>query len=460
MKRQLNEQVRRMYSLIYGEKAVNNKLNSIKEQAEKKADLVSDDISKFFDNLNNITTPLTQQQKGSMNFQKDVETIQIGLSILGYELPRFGIDGLFGPETAAAVQKFYNDHLNTISESANELRATLNQLGYDEKGNEISSGGEISGELSSIVSNILKDFKTTNPDVDIVVTAGNDKYHQKLSYNSKHTKGAAIDLVLKPYNQQNASSFIELLNKYKSKNSKFSYLDEYRNPTKAATGGHFHLQLGDTTAIATTQQKGVVITDEFVNKMIELLRNKNLQSDQIKQYTNKSIGDGKTLTDLDLNTNEGYESYKKIAQTFIETRPNNILRINGEMLANAAKNTYERTGKYVPPELALSQLALEGGFTNNPNARPIVTKNPYNVGNVDNGKNKYFSNVQDGINAYYDLIATRYLVGDKTPADLLNNFVNKNNQRYASAEGYEQNLSNITRRIKNISDRYITTQNV
>jgi peptidoglycan hydrolase-like protein with peptidoglycan-binding domain len=32
--------------------------------------------------------------------------MQIGLIILGYDLPVHGVDGLFGPETARAVTKF------------------------------------------------------------------------------------------------------------------------------------------------------------------------------------------------------------------------------------------------------------------------------------------------------------------------------------------------------------------
>ena len=51
----------------------------------------------FFKNFENIKTSgvITQQKKGSMNFQKNVETIQIGLILLGFSLPRFGVDGLF-----------------------------------------------------------------------------------------------------------------------------------------------------------------------------------------------------------------------------------------------------------------------------------------------------------------------------------------------------------------------------
>jgi len=37
------------------------------------------------------------QQSGGITYQKEVESMQIGLVILGYDLPVHGIDGLFGP---------------------------------------------------------------------------------------------------------------------------------------------------------------------------------------------------------------------------------------------------------------------------------------------------------------------------------------------------------------------------
>ena len=77
---------------------------------------MSDDVKEFFKTLENIKKPVSQQQRGSMSYQKDVETIQIGLELLGYELPKYGIDGLFGPETARAVNKFKNEN-KVLSES-------------------------------------------------------------------------------------------------------------------------------------------------------------------------------------------------------------------------------------------------------------------------------------------------------------------------------------------------------
>ena len=49
----------------------------------------------------------------------DVKKIQEALQYLGYSLPKWGVDGLFGPETAAAVKKFQYDN-KISSQSINE----------------------------------------------------------------------------------------------------------------------------------------------------------------------------------------------------------------------------------------------------------------------------------------------------------------------------------------------------
>jgi hypothetical protein len=138
----------------------------------------------------------------------------------------------------------YNNILENkcIIERAQDLRNTLKSLGYSEKGSEISSGGEITSEISNIVSEILKEYKKTNPDVSVKITGGNDKYHQGLSYNSKHKTGNAIDATIEPYNSKNANDFITIVKKFIQKYPKLGFRDEYTNPSNAATGKHFHLE--------------------------------------------------------------------------------------------------------------------------------------------------------------------------------------------------------------------------
>jgi hypothetical protein len=155
---------------------------------------------------------------------------------------------------------------------------------------------------------------------------------------------------------------------------------------------------------------------------------------------------------LDLQKPEHFYAYKTICNKFISKRNYNFLGLTGEMFATAAKKTQLSTGKYIPPELALSQAAIEGAFSKDRNAIPIRTKNPFNVGNTDSGKKIYHGSVQDGIQAYYDLIARNYLVKGKTANDLMNNFVNKNGNRYASGAAYEEKVKKIASSVKQLSE--------
>jgi hypothetical protein len=212
--------------------------------------------------------------------------------------------------------------------------------------------------------------------------------------------------------------------------------------------------MGRKFKIKLTEQE---FTDLIVKGLLDAIsgtKSETSKSDKSnKDSKSEKPGDLKSsgeFTPLDLNTADGYNAYKQIADRFISSRSSNLLSINGTMIADAAKNAFNNYGKYVPVELAMGQLAQEGGFSKNPNARPIKTKNPFNVGNVDSGANEFHGSVQSGIQRYYDLIAKNYLSGNKTASDLLNNFVNKNGNRYASGRDYEISVGKIADQVKNM----------
>jgi hypothetical protein len=454
MKKSLVEQIERIHTLTYGKTVV--KEGFLEDLLGKRPNdekglgndqTLPDDIKDFYDTLQSAISQggLKQEAAGSMTYKKEVKTMQIGLLLLGFSLPQHGVDGLFGPETATAVQEFKQKY-GTLKEAAEDIRSTLGSLGYQEKGSELSSGGQITDQLSTVVNNILKDFKSAKPDVKVTITGGNDKFHQGLGYESKHTLGQAVDLVLDPYNPDSANAFIQVLNKYKAQDNKFSFIDEYTNPSGAATAGHFHLQYGEGVTKGGATNKAVAFASpEMLSKLGNLLREKNITSDQLNQYLDKvKSGGGAQFTDLDITTNEGFQKYSDICQKFIDNRQPNPLNITGNMMAQAAKHAFERYQKFVPAELALAQLALEGGIGNKDmNSRPIKTRNPFNVGNVDSGADVYNSDVQQGINAYYNLIAANYLGKGKTANDLMTTFVNHSGERYASGQDYENQLNTL-----------------
>lgn len=465
MKKSLQEELRRIHEITYGKQMLSEQgdfLDNVMSALEKgynafndeiakpkideptKADYVTGDVEQFYKTLEDSIAQggLKQQARGTMSYQKGVETMQIALLLLGYQLPKHGVDGLFGPETGAAVRQFKTDN-QILNEAAEEIRNTLNDLGYSEKSGQLDSGGDITDNLSSIVSDILKDFKQTNPTVKVTVTGGNDKFHQGFNNNSKHKTGNAVDLVINPYNSDTSSDFLKILDSYKAKNSNFTYMNEYVNKSANWTGPHFHLQYG--IGKGGTQAGGVDATPATLTKLLELVKQKGVTDEDLKQYIDKvKTGGGAQFTDLDLNTEEGYKNYAKICQRFIDANQPNLLKITGDMMAKSAKQAFIKHNKYVPPELALAQLKAEGGISNgNPQSRPIRTNNPYNYKNTDKGGDYNMANVQVGIDAYYDLIARNYLGRGKTANDLVKDFTNHSGNRYAGAVNYEKVVNSV-----------------
>jgi len=188
MKKTLTEELVRMHSMMYGNQIVEQEfvdrflkdLGYRKEDDPTKADLVGDDVDEFYSTLESAAQSggISEQQRGTMQFKKEVESMQIGLIILGYDLPIHGVDGLFGPETAAAVNKFTEENLDGETEvkskmtmatpkMLNKLIELLKQKGItSEDINKLSDprvGGEkisLTGDWLEMSKQLIRKFET------------------------------------------------------------------------------------------------------------------------------------------------------------------------------------------------------------------------------------------------------------------------------------------------------------
>ena len=121
--------------------------------------------------------------------------------------------------------------------------ADFSVIGFEdeEKGEEISNGGDITADMAKYGIAVLEKIKEMYPNIKVRVTGGNDKYHQSLNYNSRHKAGKALDFTISPASQQNINSIVGILQGFSAGDSNFRFLNEYKDPTKAATGKHFHI---------------------------------------------------------------------------------------------------------------------------------------------------------------------------------------------------------------------------
>jgi peptidoglycan hydrolase-like protein with peptidoglycan-binding domain len=484
-KRTLKEELERIHSITYGKKVLleDDLLTKLIQGADTnaikpiddptKADYVDNDVAKFLTDLKSIKQPVSQQKLGSMQHQKEVETVQIGLVLLGYELPRFGIDGLFGPETAEAVRKYKTDN-NIVSESTSP---------YDGGGNvkiEKRVDTDLDTELQSKIDTIASEYGKS-----FTITSGfRDPKRNALAggaSKSQHLNHKAVDITLDDKSIESTLKFVEISSKngitgigiykpgsvhidigprrYWGHDHSSATLPAWANSTiqahmsnKIDTGYVSNYDSSDDTS-SSDESAIVSVTPEMAQSMAAKLELKGVTKEQLNQLIDKvTTGGSDIFTDLDLTTEEGYDMYAKICDLFIKTRKSNLLNITGDMMASSAKRAFEKYNKYVPPELALGQLATEGGVGNSdPTSIAIKTKNPMNVGNMDDGSKINHSSVQSGIDSYYNLIAKDYIGKGRTAQDLINNFVNHGKLRYAKSPNYEKVVGSIARDVNKIA---------
>jgi hypothetical protein len=308
MSKSLIDELKRIHTLTYGEKIVNESfldtvLKTIglkKDDDPKKADYVSADVEDFYNTLENIKSSVSQQRRGTMEFQKEVETIQIALQLLGYELPRFGVDGLFGPETAMAVEKYKSD--NNLNESLIS-EARLVKLGDTSYSNvKYDTDGTHQDKVNkSLLDDIQKAASNAGLTVTITtVTTG----HPSMSTNkpSRHKFNSAVDIsIINGIGSGGSSSsetgnpkFRELGNKFVQELINLGYVHNSESGNEKAViwqsnvgGNHYnHVHVSNKPTSQQTSQQQIsgmsIVTPEMVKVMIDKLKEIGVESEDIK----------------------------------------------------------------------------------------------------------------------------------------------------------------------------------
>jgi hypothetical protein len=145
------------------------------------------------------------------------------------------------PLTETLSPGFNNPNANNL-----EKYVTENNIASVKK-NQLNSGGEIEQGISAIAGSVLSTIKQRYPDIKLEITGGNDVFHQNLKQFSNHKVGKAIDFTINPATNDNINKVKSVLEEFKKMNNEFKYVDEYNNPTKHATGKHFHISFNTIT---------------------------------------------------------------------------------------------------------------------------------------------------------------------------------------------------------------------
>jgi hypothetical protein len=147
--------------------------------------------------------------------------------------------------------------------NVDRLRSEITRLGYVEKTGQLSEAGDLNANFVELIIRFINDWKSISQ-CPLRFTAGNDNLHK--DKKSFHAQGLAVDVTL---DKVCHSEFIRLLEKYKSYYKGFSYLDEYTNPSRYATGPHFHISYNqggqpETAAKKQTPSSGTTVSGQTV----------------------------------------------------------------------------------------------------------------------------------------------------------------------------------------------------
>ena len=147
-----------------------------------------------------------------------------------------------------------------------------------------------------------------------------------------------------------------------------------------------------------------------------------------------SYDNGKVIED-DID----WETYTKRGNIYLNRSRFKPSPISGDMLSNCAREIYKSYGVFIPVELALAQAQFESSMGLKGRS---PKNNPCNLGEYSNKTVLRYKSTEDGMMAYYKLIATNYLdCGRKTIFDLFSNkFKDVNGYKYAASNTYGKRM--------------------
>ena len=317
MKKTLTEELVRMHSMMYGERIVEQEfvdkfLKDIgykKEDDPTKADLVSGNVDEFFKTLESAAQGggISEQQKGGMEFKKEVESMQIGLILLGYDLPAHGVDGLFGPETADAVKKFTNDHVTEdsgkgISEAVSLVGSNSNLIGKPGQGTHSASGWEnnnawdvaapVGTDVRSLTNGTV--LRVRKGDGEIKKSGVKKIYGDQVKIQSNDGPDVFYTHIESTVNQGDNVKEGDVIGKIMTLPGMPSHvhvalsygnLSDYATGLSNAVGGSESASSSDGSSSGTGKA-----SKEMLLKMIELLKAKNITSEDLKKLSDPLKG--------------------------------------------------------------------------------------------------------------------------------------------------------------------------
>ena len=283
------------------------KTDAAKGDDPKKADTVKDDLKTFYETLEKAAADggISQQEKGTVTFKNEVESMQVGLILLGYQLPNYGIDGLFGSETASAVQKFISDNLKsgtTVNEAVNLVGSSSGIIGRPRQGTHSAEGwannnawdvaAPVGTDVRSLTNGTVVGFikgdgkmkkdgvkKIYGDQIKVQSTDGKpDVFYTHIEGSVQ--KGDSVkegDVIGKIMTLPGMPSHVHVAL------SSGNLADYAAGLTNATGGSSFTGGSGSSSSLSM-----VKATKEMLLKMIDLLKAKNITKEDITKLTNAS----------------------------------------------------------------------------------------------------------------------------------------------------------------------------